>query len=169
MSSLRVSLQASRFFEHFLLRTDVARALRSSVAMVAAWVACLLTGHAAEAVLVATAAQNVAMPDLRGDYRGRFVIMLALTVLISISVLTGIVAGHGVLAATLAIGVLSLFAGCWRHLSGDYGPNFFGHAWNTATYVVNDPELGWQAFGGNLIASKTGIKITPLDSYRARA
>jgi hypothetical protein len=77
MSSLRVSLQASRFFEHFLLRTDVARALRSSVAMVAAWAACLLTGHAAVAVLVATAAQNVAMPDLRGDYRSRFVIMLA--------------------------------------------------------------------------------------------
>jgi hypothetical protein len=95
MSPLRVSLQAGRFFEHFVLRTDVARALRSSGAMAAAWVACLLTGHAAVAVLVATAAQNVAMLDLRGDYRIRFVIMLALTVLISISVLTGIVAGHG--------------------------------------------------------------------------
>jgi len=53
-------------------------------------------------------------------------------------------------------------------ITGDYGPNFFGHAWNTATYVVNDPELGWQAFGGNLTASKTSVKITPLDSYRAR-
>ena len=53
-------------------------------------------------------------------------------------------------------------------ITGDFGPNFFGHAWNTATYVVNDPELGWQAFGGNLTASKTAVKITPLDSYRAR-
>ena len=53
-------------------------------------------------------------------------------------------------------------------ITGDYGPNFFGHAWNTATYVVNDPELGWQAFGGNLTTSKTAVKITPLDSYRAR-
>jgi len=53
-------------------------------------------------------------------------------------------------------------------ITGDYGPNFFGHAWNTATYVVNDPELGWQAFGGNLTASKTALKITPRDSYRAR-
>src|SRR5262249_32658055 len=53
-------------------------------------------------------------------------------------------------------------------ITGDYGPNFFGHAWNTATYVVNDPELGWQAFGGNLTASKTSVKVTPLDSYRAR-
>ncbi len=53
-------------------------------------------------------------------------------------------------------------------ITGDYGPNFFGHAWNTATYVVNDPELGWQAFGGNLTTNKTTVKVTPLDSYRAR-
>jgi len=53
-------------------------------------------------------------------------------------------------------------------ITGDYGPNFFGHAWNTATYVVSDPELGWQAFGGNVNTTKTTVKITPLDSYRAR-
>ena len=52
--------------------------------------------------------------------------------------------------------------------SGDYGPNFFGHAFNTATYVVNDPEFGWQAFGGNLIAEHGIVKITPLDSFRMR-
>jgi dipeptidyl aminopeptidase/acylaminoacyl peptidase len=28
-------------------------------------------------------------------------------------------------------------------LTGDYGPNFFGHAWNTATYVVDHPQFGW--------------------------
>ena len=28
-----------------------------------------------------------------------------------------------------------------RHdpITGDYGPNFFGHAWNTATYIVDHP------------------------------
>ena len=31
--------------------------------------------------------------------------------------------------------------------SGDYGPNFFGHAWATGTYVAEDPEFGWLAFG----------------------
>ena len=57
-----------------------------------------------------------------------------------------------------------------RHdpITGDYGPNFFGHAWNTATYIVNDPELGWLAFGGNLSKARNTIKVTPLDSYRAR-
>jgi len=53
-------------------------------------------------------------------------------------------------------------------ITGDYGPNFFGHAWNTATYVVHDADLGWLAFGGNLKADANMIKVMPLDSYRAR-
>jgi len=52
--------------------------------------------------------------------------------------------------------------------SGDYGPNFFGHALNTATYVVDHPEFGWLAFGGNIKAARNGIKVTPLDSFRMR-
>jgi hypothetical protein len=52
--------------------------------------------------------------------------------------------------------------------SGDYGPNFFGHAFNTATYIVNDPEFGWQAFGGNVKVDGSTVKVTPLDSFRMR-
>ena len=52
--------------------------------------------------------------------------------------------------------------------SGDYGPNFFGHALNTATYIVNDPEFGWLAFGGNIRVKGNTIKVTPLDSFRMR-
>lgn len=47
-------------------------------------------------------------------------------------------------------------------LSGDYGPNFYGYAVNTASYLTNDPTYGWLAFGGNL--SQKGdvveVKIT---------
>jgi hypothetical protein len=53
-------------------------------------------------------------------------------------------------------------------LSGDYGPNFFGHALNTATYVVKHPEFGWLAFGGNLEVKAASVKVTPLDSFRTR-
>lgn len=53
-------------------------------------------------------------------------------------------------------------------LSGDYGPNFFGHAWNTATYVVNHPQFGWLAFGGNIKSEGDVVKITPRDSFRSR-
>jgi hypothetical protein len=53
-------------------------------------------------------------------------------------------------------------------LSGDNGPNFFGHAWNTATYVVNHPQFGWIAFGGNIKVKGSAVTITPLDSFRSR-
>jgi hypothetical protein len=53
-------------------------------------------------------------------------------------------------------------------LSGDYGPNLFGHAWNTATYIVDHPEFGWIAFGGNVTTQGNVVTVTPLDSYRAR-
>jgi len=53
-------------------------------------------------------------------------------------------------------------------LSGDYGPNFFGHAWNTATYVVDHPQFGWLAFGGNVKLEGDWVKLSPLDSSRSR-
>ena len=52
--------------------------------------------------------------------------------------------------------------------SGDYGPNFFGHAWNTATYLVDHPNFGWIAFGGNVKTRGDVVTVTPRDSYRAR-
>ncbi len=52
--------------------------------------------------------------------------------------------------------------------SGDYGPNFFGHAWATATYLARDPELGWLVFGGNLQFSGQTIVVEPRDSFRQR-
>jgi len=56
----------------------------------------------------------------------------------------------------------------WDAYSGDYGPNFFGHAINTATYVIDHPEFGWQSFGGNVKVEGDIIKVEPLDSFRRR-
>ena len=56
----------------------------------------------------------------------------------------------------------------WDPLSGDNGPNLFGHAWNTATYVIKHPEFGWLAFGGNVSVSGDTVQVTPLDSFRSR-
>ena len=53
-------------------------------------------------------------------------------------------------------------------ISGDYGPNFFGHALDTATYIVNHPEFGWVAFGGNIRTEGTTVKVEPHDSFRMR-
>ena len=53
-------------------------------------------------------------------------------------------------------------------LSGDNGPNLFGHAWNTATYIARHPEFGWVAFGGNVRTEGDHVKVKPLDSFRTR-
>jgi Family of unknown function (DUF5695) len=53
-------------------------------------------------------------------------------------------------------------------LSGDNGSNFFGHALNTATYIIHHPEFGWLSFGGNATVDGSTVKVTPLDSFRTR-
>ncbi len=56
----------------------------------------------------------------------------------------------------------------WDPVSGDVGLAVFGHASGTATYLVEHPELGWQAFGGNLSIAGDTVRLTPLDSFRRR-
>jgi len=52
--------------------------------------------------------------------------------------------------------------------SGDYGSNFFGHAINTGTYIIDHPEFGWLAFGGNLKKEGNWISVKPLDTSQSR-
>ena len=56
----------------------------------------------------------------------------------------------------------------WDAYSGDYGPNLLGHALGVACYVINDPALGWQAFGGALTQRGNAVTVTPQDSLRRR-
>jgi hypothetical protein len=56
----------------------------------------------------------------------------------------------------------------WDPYSGDYGMGFFGHAYAAATYVVNDPTLGWLSYGGNLSQTGDRIHVEPHDGARAR-
>lgn len=56
----------------------------------------------------------------------------------------------------------------WDAYSGDYGPNFFGHALNAATYVIDHPDFGWLSFGGNLKVNGDWVKVEPRDSFRQR-
>ncbi len=44
-------------------------------------------------------------------------------------------------------------------LSGDYGPNFYGYAVNSATYLINDRTYGWLAFGGNLTQKGNVVEV----------
>src|SRR6478736_2717317 len=176
MISSRVSSQAGRLFEQSVLTTDVARAFRSSVALGAAWTICLLAGHPLAAIVVAPTAQNVAMLDVRGDYRARLAILLTLTAVMGLSVFAGTLAGSSVLAATLMIGVLALLAGCWRHFSGDYGANFALASallffislsqpgdWRQGLWIMG--LTGWAGVGGILI-QLSGWFVRPQHALR---
>lgn len=57
----------------------------------------------------------------------------------------------------------------WDAYSGDYGPNFFGHATNAGCYLVETKDFGWQAFGGEVSATPDGkVALVPTDSFRTR-
>jgi len=50
--------------------------------------------------------------------------------------------------------------------TGDYGPNFFGHAINTGTFLTHDDAMGWLCFGGNVEEHRGLVHVTILDSSR---
>lgn len=56
----------------------------------------------------------------------------------------------------------------WDAYSGDYGPNFFGHVVNTGAYLIDHPEFGLQAFGGELKTQGATVTVRPQDSLRQR-
>ncbi|KAI0777439.1 hypothetical protein BD413DRAFT_467660 [Trametes elegans] len=56
----------------------------------------------------------------------------------------------------------------WDAYSGDYGPNAVGHALEMGTYIVDHPAFGWQAFGGEVLATAPAVRVRPLDSVRRR-
>lgn len=54
------------------------------------------------------------------------------------------------------------------HYTGDNGPGIFGHTVNTGTYLVDHPEFGWLAFGGNRTVEGGWVRVKPLDSSKSR-
>lgn len=111
----------SSLFEFIALRPDVKRALRATVAFVVPLVAFHAMGWHGDALFVAMAAQATALPDLRGAYRMRLAILVAMTLIVAGSAMLGVLAGGHNVTSMLAMGVVALLAGCWHHLSADYG------------------------------------------------
>jgi hypothetical protein len=56
----------------------------------------------------------------------------------------------------------------WDGYSGDYGPNFSGHTMGIGTYIVNHPDFGWQAFGGNVVSTSPTVNVQVRDPVRRR-
>lgn len=56
----------------------------------------------------------------------------------------------------------------WDGYSGDYGPNFVGHSLGIGTFIINHPDFGWQALGGNVVSTSPTVKIQVRDTLRRR-
>lgn len=52
--------------------------------------------------------------------------------------------------------------------SGDYGPNFLGVMLGSASYVVDDPDVGLVTYGGNMAISGSTVTVHPRDAVRRR-
>lgn len=56
----------------------------------------------------------------------------------------------------------------WDGYSGDYGPSFSGHTMGVGMYLINHPDFGWQAFGGNVVSISPTVQVQVRDSVRRR-
>lgn len=53
----------------------------------------------------------------------------------------------------------------WDGYTGDYGPTYLGHILGSCTYLVQHPEFGWVAMGGN-INSTDPVTVKPVDTVQ---
>ncbi|KAI0694411.1 hypothetical protein BC835DRAFT_1005706 [Cytidiella melzeri] len=56
----------------------------------------------------------------------------------------------------------------WDGYSGDYGPNFVGHSLGMGTFIIDHPDFGWQALGGNVVSTSPTVKVQSRDTLRRR-
>jgi len=85
--------------------------------------------------------------------------------------------GYGGVLGTLSNITEEGFAPCAFHAfpntlkndaySGDYGSGFFGYAVNSATYLVQHPDFGWVAFGGNVSVKDQWVEVQPTTASRS--
>ena len=117
------SFSLNSLAHHVALQPDIKRALRASVAFAVPLVICHAIGRPTDAAFLAFTAQTIALPDLRGAYGMRLVILATMTLVVAGSAFLGVCAGGNIVTAVLAMGVVALLGSLWRHLSADYGPS----------------------------------------------
>jgi uncharacterized membrane protein YccC len=106
----------------FLLSPDASRAVRATLAFMVPLLLAFAGVISIEVSFASVAAQNLAMVDLRGDYRVRFLLLLAMAAVFVGAAALGAAAGGALGWALLAALAMVLASGAWRHLSNDYGP-----------------------------------------------
>ncbi len=114
--------RAGKSLQRVALDPAFTRAFRGMTAFVVPLIVAQFFNLPCEIAFAAVGAQVVALTDVRGAYRFRFVILLVVTVAITGATLLGTLAAGHLIISVLAMAALAVLAGVARHLSGDYGP-----------------------------------------------
>ena len=121
MTALPSWLRLDRFAERESLQPDLGRAVRATVAFMVPLVLAATGRLSIEVSFVALAAQNIALVDVRGDYRLRLALLLAMSAVLAGATALGALTANHLLAAVIATAFIAVCGGVWRHLSSDYG------------------------------------------------
>jgi hypothetical protein len=156
--------------ERSALQPDLARATRATTAFAGALIVCALIGTPLAAQYAATAALGLSMPQLRGAYPQRVLVMAVMISVISGAAFLGGLAAHHLPAAVAGIGLLALLSGIWRHVSTDYGPPLGIDSALLFLLALEGPSHGasagqialWTALGG------TGAAVLQLGLWAFR-
>lgn len=157
MTALRPLSALSRLAERESLKPDLSRAIRATVAFMVPLLLAARGWISIEVSFVALAAQNIAMVDVRGAYRLRLALLLAMTAVFVGDAALGALAAQNLYAAVAATAFVALCGGLWRHLSSDYGMSLaisstlvFLIALNTPTGTAAAGSHSWAALVGGL-------------------
>ena len=121
MSAASVPKDVRQFIERESSRPDLARATRATAGFMIPLVLQATVGLPVSVVFASLAAQNIAMLDVRGDYRLRLLLLLGLIALLTSAGALGAAASGHIALAVAATMVVSAGAALWRHLGSDYG------------------------------------------------
>jgi uncharacterized membrane protein YccC len=110
-----------RLREEESLQPDLGRAVRGTIAYMVPLLLAAADWLPIEVSFIAIAAQNIAMVDVRGDYRFRLGLLVAMTGVFIGAVSLGTLAANNLAAALVATAFIAFCGGLWRHLSSDYG------------------------------------------------
>src|SRR5215216_6519131 len=121
MNALRPWKKLGEFAEQESLQPDLGRAIRAMVAFMVPLLLAAVGWLPLEVSFVAIAAQNIAMVDVRGAYRLRLALLLAMTAVFVGAASLGAVTANNLGAAACATVLIAFCGGLWRHLSADYG------------------------------------------------
>jgi uncharacterized membrane protein YccC len=121
MSVLRPWKKLGELADQESLQPDLGRAIRSTIAFMVPLLLAVGGWLPLEVSFVAIAAQNIAMVDVRGAYRLRLALLVAMTAVFAGAAALGTAAAGNLVAAALSTVLIAFCGGLWRHLSSDYG------------------------------------------------